>query len=258
MQVLTKICKQCNQELPLSDFHNRKDGKYGVRARCKECEKYLRSNVWDFNVVETDRKRIEKRKNLYINEWYSKNKHLTKVCSKCNKEKLINEFRDDILGLYGKYSICRECVSIYSEKYCKENREVLNERHRNYYHRVLKYSTQHKISQSISNGMRESLNSDKQGRHWEDLVGYVLQDLINHLEVQFDETMNWDNYGKYWEIDHIIPVSAYQFNSVHDEDFKRCWSLKNLRPLNRVENGRKNNKIYINDDMYDLLPQGVI
>jgi hypothetical protein len=42
--------------------------------------------------------------------------------------------------------------------------------------------------------------------------------------------MTWDNYGE-WHIDHIIPISAFNFNSPEDFDFKRCWALKNLRPI---------------------------
>ena len=32
-----KTCTKCNKEKPLSEFHREKNGKYGVRAECKEC-----------------------------------------------------------------------------------------------------------------------------------------------------------------------------------------------------------------------------
>ncbi|HPG52320.1 MAG TPA: hypothetical protein PLL11_17220 [Spirochaetota bacterium] len=50
--------------------------------------------------------------------------------------------------------------------------------------------------------------------------------------------MTWENISK-WHIDHIIPVSAFNFNSPDDIDFKRCFALNNLRPLWAVENIKK-------------------
>jgi len=58
-----------------------------------------------------------------------------------------------------------------------------------------------------------------------------------------------DNYGKYeegkkkWNIDHIIPQSELLYKSLDDENFKKCWALENLRPLEIIENIKKGNKI---------------
>jgi hypothetical protein len=61
--------------------------------------------------------------------------------------------------------------------------------------------------------------------------------------------MNWENYGGLasnkevitWWIDHIIPVSSFDF--VKPEQIKECWSLKNLKPLEKIENIKKGKKI---------------
>jgi len=55
--------------------------------------------------------------------------------------------------------------------------------------------------------------------------------------------MNWENYGSYWEIDHIVPLSAFKITSYEDESFKNCWSLKNLRPLQHSVNSSKKDQI---------------
>jgi 5-methylcytosine-specific restriction endonuclease McrA len=39
----SKTCTDCGQIKPLSDFHAASDGKYGVRANCKECKRAKRS-----------------------------------------------------------------------------------------------------------------------------------------------------------------------------------------------------------------------
>ena len=61
------------------------------------------------------------------------------------------------------------------------------------------------------------------------ILGYTQDDLINHLENLFTENMSWDNYGE-WHVDHIIPVSEFNFTEYTDYEFKKCWELNNLRP----------------------------
>jgi len=56
--------------------------------------------------------------------------------------------------------------------------------------------------------------------------------------------MNWNNYGNYWAIDHIKPRSLFTYISPNDPEFKKCWSLDNLQPLEKIENIKKNN-LYI-------------
>lgn len=69
--------------------------------------------------------------------------------------------------------------------------------------------------------------------------GYQPKALREHLERCFTGKMSWDNYGDLWEVDHIIPVSSFKL----PEEIRRCWALTNLRPLLRVENRKKSNKI---------------
>jgi len=83
----------------------------------------------------------------------------------------------------------------------------------------------------------------KRNRHWEDLVGYTVEKLKKHLEKQFTPQMFWDNHGTYWHIDHKIPISAFNYATPEDADFKRCWALKNLQPLEARKNIQKSDKL---------------
>jgi len=56
--------------------------------------------------------------------------------------------------------------------------------------------------------------------------------------------MNWDNYGSYWEVDHIIPRKTFNYNKPEDIGFQICWALDNLQPLTKKENLKKGSKIY--------------
>lgn len=55
--------------------------------------------------------------------------------------------------------------------------------------------------------------------------------------------MSWENYGDYWQIDHIVPQSKLCFSSMEDDNFKKCWALENLRPLEGFLNRKKYNKL---------------
>ena len=105
-------------------------------------------------------------------------------------------------------------------------------------------SPKYRLNDSISASIRYVLKSNKNGRHWETLVGYTLEQLIKHLEKQFKTGMTWENYGiNGWHIDHKIPKSVFNFTKPEHRDFKRCWALSNLQPMWGVENISKSNKI---------------
>ncbi|MDD4989741.1 MAG: hypothetical protein PHW31_00295 [Candidatus Pacebacteria bacterium] len=87
-----------------------------------------------------------------------------------------------------------------------------------------------------------SLKNRKAGQKWEDLVGYSLEELVKHLEKQFDEKMFWDNYGKYWAVDHVKPKTLFNYTSPNNPKFKQCWALNNLQPLEKIENIKKGNR----------------
>lgn len=118
------------------------------------------------------------------------------------------------------------------------------ERINRYFRQLRKESPKYRLDNNMSAIIRQSLKGKKAGRSWEKLVGYTLKDLTERLEGQFDDKMNWENYGNYWETDHIKPRSLFKYVSSEDSAFKRCWALKNLQPLEKIANRRKNSSLY--------------
>ena len=55
------------------------------------------------------------------------------------------------------------------------------------------------------------------------------------LESQFKDGMTWYNYGE-WHVDHIKPISLFNFKHPTDNEFQECWSLDNLQPLWAIDN----------------------
>ena len=76
-----------------------------------------------------------------------------------------------------------------------------------------------------------------------ELLGCTIEQAREHLEKQFVNGMSWENHGKLWEIDHIIPVS--RFDLTKPDEQKKCFHYTNLQPLDWKENRRKSNRIVI-------------
>lgn len=78
---------------------------------------------------------------------------------------------------------------------------------------------------------------------------YSLEQLMSHLESQFEPWMNWDNHGlfsrsrKTWQIDHIVPDSYFIYLSPKDKSFNDSWALNNLRPLESMANILKSDSV---------------
>lgn len=103
-------------------------------------------------------------------------------------------------------------------------------------------STPHgKLSNAMRVGVHRSLTKGKMGKRTFGILGYTVSELKVHLERQFLPGMSWDNYGE-WHVDHIVPVSSFQYESYDDPDFKACWALTNLRPLWSKDNISKHAK----------------
>lgn len=210
-------CSKCLVIKKLDEFYARNSQKY--RRECKEC--FLLQH----------KKYIEKKKRKNPQLFYIKRK---KIRERWNKNHP------------GKHAF-------QAKKWKNENLEKIKETMRKAYVKIMSTS-KGKLNHSMSTAINTSLKGNKNGRHWEDLVGYKLQDLKQHLEFQFKPKMSWNNYGE-WHIDHIKPKSLFNFEKPEDKEFKECWSLKNLQPLwetTRIINGikyignlNKRNKIFI-------------
>ncbi len=101
--------------------------------------------------------------------------------------------------------------------------------------------------QRIAHGMRKMLSrvllrtrSKKEGRTL-DVLGYTPFELQQHIEKQFVEGMNWNNWGKgpgKWNIDHIRQIALWPTSSSPAE----VNALSNLRPLWSEENLSRSRK----------------
>lgn len=99
-----------------------------------------------------------------------------------------------------------------------------------------------RLGVNLRGNMYHALKAMKGFRRWRDLVGYGLDDLVQHLESKFTPGISWDNYGTEWHVDHIVPKSWFKYTSTDDPAFKECWALTNLQPKFRRDNQSKGNR----------------
>ncbi len=72
------------------------------------------------------------------------------------------------------------------------------------------------------------------------LLGCSLEDFKLYIESKFEIGMNWDNYGSYWHLDHIIPCALFDLSKPDHQ--KRCFHFSNLQPLTALDNRKKMTK----------------
>ena len=199
----------------------------------------------------------------YGKQWYQDNKEHKKQQSKQwyqdNKEHRKQWYQDNKEHCTQRSKQWRKDNPEYSKQWYQDNKEHKNQQSKQWRKDNPEYSKQYmktryqtdpifKLNQTMRLVIWRSLKTNtlsKNGRHWETLVNFTLQELKFHLETQFDSNMNWENHVSYWHVDHIIPLASLTFDSVEDENFKLLWSLGNLQPLFGPENLSKNKKILI-------------
>lgn len=195
--------------------------------------------------------------------WDSKKKKVTRVCQECGRE-----YRATPTGkkkfcsgtcyhkCQGRNSVDTFCLTcgkpirkwksqIYPSGNVFCSRECSVEATRKPGWRKEYFSTPKcRLNERIRGGIRDSIKVGKNGRHWEELVDYTLDDLKRHIEKQFMDGMDWEQFcdGNI-HIDHKIPICAFNFETPEHTDFKRCWSLSNIQPLWAKDNLEKSSKL---------------
>ena len=127
-------------------------------------------------------------------------------------------------------------IKLAKQKYGVENREKLskalaNRRANNPIARMAN-SMRRSIRRYLDVGQKGEMSSFE-------IIGCSKDDLRKHLESKFRDGMTWQNYGKHWHIDHIVPL----ISSKSVDEIKRLCHWTNLQPLTAFENISKGAKI---------------
>jgi hypothetical protein len=110
----------------------------------------------------------------------------------------------------------------------------------------------------IRSGLRSKINLlIKKGHSYKfdsfnNLIGCSKIKFKEHLEKLFYDNITWDNYGKLWHVDHIMP--CFMFDLLNEDEVRKCFHYTNLRPLLAHENlSRPRNRAYYLDSYIELI-----
>lgn len=214
---MSKICCKCKIEMSVNMFGKLKSSKDGLRYDCKICRKIYRENN-------------SEKINNNLKDYYKNNKDILK-----EKHKIYREKNKEIISIQRKEYRNREDIK---EKIKQKNIDYLP---------IRKETIKQKRKTDIDFRMKEVLRSKMQKflqnrkTSYVKLVGCSLDFFKKWISYRFDKIMNWDNFGKVWEIDHILPISSFNMN---EESHKKiCFHWTNLQPLNIKENRNKSNNL---------------
>ena len=220
---MEKLCNVCKETKLLTEYYF-KNGK--PIYCCKVCHK---QNSKNYNV------KNKETVNAKIKKWNSEN---------FEKRKIIKQRWVDKNPTYHKE---------YSDKYYKANPDynkeyywknpeyrrekskefrINNPKYSQYYIKSklktdinfrIAYNMRHRIIYAIKNSKTKKCTKTT------NLLSCTVIKLKNYLESKFLPTMTWENYGKYWHIDHIIPCASFDLSI--EEEQKKCFHYTNLQPL---------------------------
>lgn len=162
---------------------------------------------------------------------------ITKQCTKCYEEKPLEDYHNLKRGKYGKCSYCKECANSWNKEWTNENRDHIRKRYVSYSSKRRKEGANWYFNRILSNQVRRFI-LDKKGKRTEDILGETFDNVRRHLEKQFEDGMNWNNFGE-WHIDHIVPLSSGR----NQEELIKLNHYTNLQPLWAKDNLSKGAKL---------------
>ena len=189
-----KTCTKCNIEKPLDNFVKNKRQKDGYHYVCKECHKTYKEQNKDI---------IKEKHRIWLN----------------NNKEYISEYNKQ----YNQNN--PEKKKYYTDRWWENNPNYHKEWKRK------KYSTDiyYRIKDNLRSRFYNAVINQFKIQSVIDLLGCSIDELKQHLELQFKPEMNWGNHGEVWEIDHIKPCSSFDLTDIEQQ--KQCFHYTNLQPL---------------------------
>lgn len=139
-----------------------------------------------------------------------------------NKERILLQVKQ-------RAAQCRSEKAIYDLSYYVKNRQEIIDRKVRQRAEKLKSDSLFKMVHRLRKRTSEVIG----GRTFR-FLGCSPTELRSWLSSKFVDGMTLDNHGIVWDIDHVIPCSAWDFRD--PEHVRACFHWTNLQPLFKYEN----------------------
>lgn len=170
---------------------------------------------------------------------YEKRKAKCIVCYReiCRNYKKANK---DKISLYNKqYKMNnKNTISNYNKQYNIKNRKSIQNRHTKYLREKRKNDICYKLSVNSRNRIKKLYKGENKTSN---LIGCSRNIFIEWINYQLKPDMNFENYGKIWHMDHVIPCS--KFNLLNNFELFKCFNWSNIQPLHSFDNLKKGNRV---------------
>jgi hypothetical protein len=237
IKVTEKICSKCKIKKSADSFSKDNKKLNGLQSSCKDCDKIATAKYIEENRDIINEKKAERRKNPEMQkkekEKYKEYYHRPEVKQRYEEYRNKPETKKRMEEYY-KDPINKERKRIYIEENKPKMRKIHKERYEN--------DENYRLRAIIRARIHKALKRNKNNSSF-DYLGCDIDFLKKWLEFRFDDDMNWDNFGSYWHIDHILPVSAFDLTDKNQTSI--CFHWTNLQPLSADENLSKLNKIQL-------------
>jgi len=161
----------------------------------------------------------------------------SKMCGKCQATKSVCDFNKSSLTSDGYRFECKTCHVEEVRQWRENNREHVND----YFSNRRAINPQHQICNNMHVRLNSILRRGSYSTRTEQIIGLNKTTYLEWLSYNFEGEMCWATYGKVWQLDLVIPASAYDLTDEHQ--LLRCFNWKNIRPCLKKDNGAKYNFI---------------
>ena len=121
----------------------------------------------------------------------------------------------------------------------QQNKEKINEKNNEKNNERMENDATFKLKKAERDNIRRIILHNKTSD--DTLIGCSAKEFKKWIEYCFEDGMTFDNYGKLWHIDHVIPIN--KFNIEDEEQAKLCFSWCNTMPMLAHKNMSKHDKI---------------
>lgn len=211
---------------------------------CDECKKQREKESRKIKYIKNKEKYSERAKQYYLK---NKEKILcrVKIYSENNSEKIkkqnkvkYEKNKDTIIKRVDKW---RKNNPEKRKDICKRYRQKRNERLKVDDNFRAQYKTEKFMRDSILRCFKQ-INTKKNNNTYS-ILGCTPEQLRQRLEMNFKPDMNWNNYGKVWNIDHRKPLKRFNLldenNNPNYIKMRIANSLANLKPMYCSDNFSK-------------------
>jgi hypothetical protein len=255
MSVALKHCRKCNTDKPLSDFQKRPNGI--IWGPCLMCINQTRRKR-RLRVID----RIKKQKREYYlrhreeilakahaqvvekrpvrRAWRENNPDKIKA----QKKRHYWKHRDRLLAKKkAEHRPLTEKQKFQIKAWNEANPDRIREKARLRMKKRWASDPEFRIMSVLGCRLRDALKRQRTSKKNRTLalLGCSIVSFKTFIATKFKPGMSWDNYGSYWELDHIIPCAL--FDLTKEEHQKVCFHFSNYQPLSGHENSSKSDRL---------------